>query len=65
MIGNARAGFMGQLGGNRFSLGAGGLLCVGAVVAMAALLPKFRNYDARTDEHAIRERTRREKLAQA
>jgi MFS family permease len=64
MIGNARAGLMGHLGGNRFSLGAGGLLCVGAVVAMAALLPKFRNYDARTDEHAIRERTRREELAQ-
>ncbi|AWS48433.1 MFS transporter [Streptosporangium sp. 'caverna'] len=65
MIGNARAGLMANFGGSRFSLGAGGLLCVGAVVAMAALLPKFRNYDARTDEHAIRERTRREELAQA
>ncbi|MDP9844743.1 MFS transporter [Streptosporangium lutulentum] len=65
MIGNARAGLMADLGGSRFSLGVGGLLCVGAVVAMAALLPKFRNYDARTDEHAIAERTRREELAQA
>ncbi|MFF5212033.1 MFS transporter [Streptosporangium sp. NPDC000396] len=64
MLGNARAGLMAQLGGARFSLGAGGLLCVGAVAAMAGLLPGFRSYDARTDEHAIRERTRREALAE-
>jgi MFS family permease len=60
MLGNARAGLMAQLGGLRFSLGAGGLLCVGAVAALAALLPGFRDYDARTDEHALAERTRRE-----
>jgi MFS family permease len=59
MMGNARAGFMAQLGGVRFSLGAGGLLCVGAVAAMAAALPKFRRYDERTDEHATAERARR------
>ncbi|GGL58184.1 MFS transporter [Planomonospora parontospora] len=63
MLGNARAGLMDHLGGTRFSLGAGGLLCVGAVAALAGLLPKFRDYDARTDEHAVRERTRREELA--
>ncbi|MDH2427424.1 MFS transporter [Sphaerisporangium sp. TRM90804] len=59
MLGDARAGFMAQLGGARFSLGAGGLLCIGAVAAMAAALPAFRRYDARTDEHALAQRARR------
>ncbi|WP_233507747.1 MFS transporter [Spongiactinospora gelatinilytica] len=63
MLGNGRAGLMADLGGTRFSLGAGGLLCVGAVAAMAAALPKFRRYDARTDEHALTERARREAAA--
>lgn len=60
MLGDARAGFLAQAGGTRFSLGLGGLLCMGAVALMAAALPKFRSYDARTDEHALAERTRRE-----
>lgn len=60
MVGNARAGLMAQLGGTRFALGAGGLLCVGAVGLMAALLPRLRRYDALTDEHALREKARRE-----
>ncbi|GAA4065322.1 MFS transporter [Nonomuraea soli] len=60
MLGNARAGFMASsLGGWRVSLGAGGALCVLAVVALAAKLPSFRTYDARTDEHALREKARR------
>ncbi|MFI6323162.1 MFS transporter [Nonomuraea sp. NPDC050556] len=59
MVGNARAGLMAQLGGPKFALGAGGLLCVGAVGLMAALMPKFRRYDALTDEHALREKARR------
>ncbi|WP_370028324.1 MFS transporter [Planotetraspora sp. GP83] len=59
MLGDARAGFMAQLGGTRFSLGAGGLLCVGAVALMATVLPRFRSYDARTDEYALAERARR------
>ncbi|MEO3888824.1 MFS transporter [Nonomuraea sp. B5E05] len=60
MLGNARAGLMANLGGTRFSLGAGGLLCVAAVLGLAAALPKFRGYDARTDEHALAEKDRRE-----
>ncbi|MET8146203.1 MFS transporter [Sphaerisporangium sp. NPDC005288] len=60
MLGDARAGFLAQAGGARFSLGVGGLLCMAAVAAMAAALPKFRRYDARTDEHALAERARRE-----
>ncbi|MEU1878128.1 MFS transporter [Streptosporangium sp. NPDC020072] len=65
MLGNARAGMMAQLGGTRFSMGVGGLLCVGAVAAMAALLPGFGRYDARTDEHAVRERARRTAVTEA
>jgi MFS family permease len=59
MLGNARAGLMAQLGGVRFAVGAGGLLCVGAVALTAALMPSFRRYDARTDEHVLTERERR------
>lgn len=59
MLGNARASLMGQLGGVRFSLGAGGILCVASVAALAAALPRFRRYDARTDEHALAEKARR------
>ncbi|GAA0406361.1 MFS transporter [Microbispora corallina] len=59
MLGDARAGLTAQFGGTRFSLGVGGLLCVGAVGLMATALPRFRRYDARTDEHALAERSRR------
>ncbi|WP_433422996.1 MFS transporter [Microtetraspora malaysiensis] len=59
MLGDVRAGALAGWGGARFSLGFGGLLCVGAVAAMAAALPRFRRYDARTDEHALAERARR------
>ncbi len=58
-IGNARAGLMARAGGVRFSIGAGGLLCVGGVAVTAALLPAFLRYDSRTDEHARAERARR------
>lgn len=64
-IGNARAGLMARLGGVRFSIGVGGLLCIGAVGVVAALLPSFVRYDARTDVHAVRERERRAAEAQA
>jgi len=45
-LGNARAGFMARLGGVRFSITAGGLLCIAAVLGAAAALPRFRHYDA-------------------
>lgn len=60
MVGNTRASLMADLGGTRFSLGAGGLLCVAAVAGLGAALPKFRRYDARTDEHALAEKARRD-----
>jgi MFS family permease len=60
MLGNTRASLMANLGGTRFSLGTGGLLCVAAVLALSSALPKFRRYDARTNEHALAEKARRE-----
>ncbi|QFY10880.1 MFS transporter [Nonomuraea phyllanthi] len=60
MLGNARASLMAGVGGTRFSLGAGGLLCVAAVLGLAAAMPKFRRYDARTDEFALAEKARRQ-----
>ncbi|MFG1701162.1 MFS transporter [Nonomuraea sp. NPDC049309] len=65
MLGNARAGMMAELGGFRFSLGAGGVLCVAAVLGLAAALPDFRRYDATTDEHALAAKARREAAATA
>jgi MFS family permease len=64
MLGNARASLMANVGGTRFSLSAGGLLCVGAVLALGAALPGFRRYDARTNEHALAEKARGETAAQ-
>lgn len=58
-LGNARAGLMARLGGVRFSIGVGGLACMGAVAVVAALLPDFARYDSRTDPHAVAERERR------
>jgi MFS family permease len=58
-LGNARAGLMARLGGVRFSIGVGGLLCLAGVGLLALLLPDFRRYDSRTDVHAIAERRRR------
>jgi MFS family permease len=58
-LGNARAGFM-AIGGIRFAIASGGLLCVLGVGAAAAALPRFRAYDARTDEFARAERQRRD-----
>ncbi|MEU6714833.1 MFS transporter [Nonomuraea sp. NPDC046802] len=60
MLGNTRASLMADLGGTRFSLGAGGLLCIAAVLALGSTMPKFRRYDARTDEHALAEKARRQ-----
>ncbi|GLW06344.1 MFS transporter [Microtetraspora sp. NBRC 13810] len=63
MLGGARASLFAQFGGLRFSLGAGGLLCVGAVGLLAAFLPALRRYDARTDENALAQAARRKALA--
>jgi MFS family permease len=60
MLGNARAGLVAQWGGARLALSSGGLLCVGGVAAVSAVLPGFRRYDARTSPHVRATRARRE-----
>jgi MFS family permease len=57
--GQARAGLVADLTSVRVSIVSGGLLCVAGVGATATALRSFWRYDARTDEHAARERTDR------
>ncbi|MEN9305677.1 MAG: hypothetical protein RLY76_945 [Actinomycetota bacterium] len=51
--GQARAGGMAAMTSLRTSIVGGGLLCIGFVAAIAAAMPKFRNYDVRTNEFAV------------
>jgi hypothetical protein len=59
--GQARAGGMAAMTTLRTSIVGGGLLCIGFVVAIASLMPQFRNYDVRTNEFAIKEAEIRKK----
>jgi MFS family permease len=59
ILGQVRAGSMAAVRGPVFSVGFGGVACVGAVVGLAAWLPGFRRYDARTDTHAVAVRAER------
>jgi MFS family permease len=61
--GQARAGIVADLTSVRTSIVSGGLLCVVGVAATAVWLRDFWRYDARTDEHAVRERAVREARA--
>ena len=54
--GQLRAGGMAAITGLRGAIVGGGFLCIAAVAATSAFLPKFRKYDARTDEYALHER---------
>ena len=54
--GEARAGLVADATSVRAAIVSGGVLCVAGVGATAAALRSFWNYDARTDEHAVRER---------
>ena len=56
MGGSARAGLVADLTSVRASIVSGGVLCVAGVGAVSAVLRDFWRYDARTDEHATRER---------
>ncbi len=51
--GQMRAGSMAAWTNLRTSVVSGGLLCIGFVVLAAASLPKFRKYDARTNEYVL------------
>ena len=57
--GSARAGLVADLTSVRTSIVSGGVLCVAGVAATAGWLRGFWAYDARTDEHATRERDHR------
>jgi MFS family permease len=54
--GEARAGLVADATSVRTAIVSGGVLCVAGVAATAAALRAFWDYDARTDEHAVRER---------
>ncbi|OIJ67181.1 MFS transporter [Streptomyces mangrovisoli] len=58
-VGQVRAGGTAAWFGVRTSVWSGGLLCAGAVALLALCLPGLTSYDARTNEHAVRLRTRR------
>jgi hypothetical protein len=47
LLGHVEAGAVAALVGVRGSVVSGGVLCVVGVLACAALLPRFRSYDAR------------------
>ncbi|MFD8504291.1 MFS transporter [Streptomyces sp. NPDC059687] len=55
-LGQVRAGGMAALVGVRASVWSGGLMCVAAAGLLAVSLPRLMSYDARTDEHAERQR---------
>ncbi len=57
--GQARSGLVADVWSVRGAIASGGLLCVAGVALTAGLLRGFWSYDARTDEHAIRERNLR------
>jgi MFS family permease len=54
--GQARSGIVADLTTVRTAIVSGGILCVAGVVGTTVWLREFWRYDARTDEHAIRER---------
>ena len=63
--GQVRAGLVADRWSVRGSIVSGGVLCVLGVGLCAAWLRSFWGYDARTDEHAVRERRLRDEAAAA
>lgn len=51
--GQMRSGAMAAWTNLRTSVVSGGLICIGFVLLAASALPKFRNYDVRTNEFAL------------
>ncbi|MFH8768374.1 MFS transporter [Streptomyces sp. NPDC017958] len=58
-LGQVRSGGVAAWAGVRTSVWSGGLLCVGAMGLLALCLPGLMTYDARTNEHALRQREQR------
>lgn len=59
LLGQVRSSSVASVTSLRFSLASGGVMCVIGVAAAACVLPSLWRYDARTDEHAQRERIAR------
>ena len=62
--GQLRAGSMAAWTTLRTSVVGGGIICMGFVAIAASSLPKFRQYDVRTNEFAVAQRIIREKSSQ-
>ena len=60
VTGNARAGLGAGAWNVRGSVVSGGILCVVSVAFLATSLRSFMQYDDGTNEHAVRERRRRD-----
>ncbi|HEX7405767.1 MAG TPA: MFS transporter [Candidatus Nanopelagicaceae bacterium] len=60
LAGQLRAASVASATSLSFSVTSGGIICVFVVLLLASLLPKLRNYDVETDEHAVQERKIRE-----
>ena len=56
LAGQLRAATIASVTSLTFSVTSGGIICVLVVVLLAGFLPKLRNYDVETDEHAIKQR---------
>ncbi len=54
--GQLRSGSVAALTSRRSSVISGGLLCIGFVTLASSLLPKFRKYDVRSNEFAVKQR---------
>jgi len=54
--GQARSGLVADLTSVRTAIVSGGIMCVAGVIATSVWLRDFWRYDARIDEHAVRER---------
>ena len=59
LAGQMRAASMAAATSLSCSVTSGGVMCVVVVIILAILLPKFRKYDAETNEYAVAERKRR------
>ena len=59
LAGQMRAASMAAAFSLSFSVTAGGIICVVAVVILALLIPEFRKYDVETNKYAVAERENR------
>jgi MFS family permease len=62
LAGQLRAASMAAVTTLYVSVTSGGLICVAVVAILAIFLPKFRKYDAETNEFAVSEREKRKNL---